>query len=108
MEIISAKKGDFTIVSPKGRLDVTSSVEFDKELGEITKSEKSIIVDCSELEYISSTGLRVFLSYLKKIGAAGGKFHICALNDNLKEIFDISGFTKIFKIFDSCEEAISH
>jgi anti-anti-sigma factor len=106
MEINKKKNGDYTVVSVAGRLDVTNSDQFDKELNEIIKTDNNLIIDCSDLEYISSTGLRVFLSYLKKVGAKKGKFHICALQDNLKEIFDISGFTKIFSIYDDCSEAI--
>jgi anti-anti-sigma factor len=107
MEIKKEKKNDFTVLSVAGRLDVTNSNQFDKELAETIKTENNLIIDCSELEYISSTGLRVFLSYLKKLGAKKGKFYICALQDNLREIFDISGFTKIFTIYEDCSEALS-
>ncbi len=106
MEINESKKGDFFVIHLAGRLDTSNYGELEKKLiSFIEGGEKQIIVECSGLVYISSSGLRVLLMALKKITAAGGKFHLCNLQDNIREIFEIAGFTSIFKVFDTLEEA---
>jgi stage II sporulation protein AA (anti-sigma F factor antagonist) len=67
---------------------------------------KNIVLDCAELNYISSSGLRVFLIAQKKLMGLQGKLHLCAMQPSIKEIFDISGFSTIFKIFATEQEAI--
>jgi anti-anti-sigma factor len=71
----------------------------------IENGEKQIVVNCTGLIYISSSGLRVLLMALKKITSVGGKFYLCSLQENIREIFDIAGFSSIFKLFETVEEA---
>lgn len=61
-----------------------------------------------EISYISCSGLRVFLTVQKKMMATGGKFLLFAMQPTIKEIFDISGFSSIFSIFDTEESALQH
>ncbi len=106
MELNQIKKGRYLVIELNGRLDTSNYGEFEKSLLEvIDKGEKEIAVNCSGLNYISSSGLRVFLMALKKIKLEGGHFHLCSLQDNIREIFEIAGFTTIFRIFDTLEEA---
>ena len=58
-----------------------------------------IILNCSGLNYISSSGLRVFLIVQKKMMAVKGQFRLSNLQPGIKEIFDISGFSSIFSVF---------
>ena len=81
-------------------------IQLEHRLEAVSKlAEKNIVIDCSELHYISSSGLRVFLMALKKISAAGGRFRLCSLQDNIREIFEIAGFNTIFSIFGTVDEA---
>jgi anti-anti-sigma factor len=64
-----------------------------------------LLIELSQLEYISSAGLRVLLVVAKRIQQKGGKVVLCALVPNVKEVFEISGFSSIFKIFDTVEDA---
>lgn len=107
MEITESKQGNFFVINLSGRLDTSNYGELEKKLlGFIEAGEKQMVVDCSGLVYISSSGLRVLLMGLKKITAAGGKFHLCCLQDNIREIFEIAGFTSIFRVFDTLDEAV--
>jgi anti-sigma B factor antagonist len=107
MEIIESKSGNFTIVELNGRLDTTNYSQVEKKLLEmVEKGENKILVDFKNLEYISSSGLRVLLMILKKVTSLKGAFPLCSLNDNIKQIFDISGFTNIFTIYSNREEAL--
>lgn len=106
MEVHEKKTGNYLVVNLSGRLDSSNYGELEKKLFEfIEKGEKQIVVDCSALIYISSSGLRVLLMALKKITSVGGKFYLCSLQENIREIFDIAGFSSIFKLFETVEEA---
>jgi anti-anti-sigma factor len=106
MGVKESKKGSFLVLDLSGRLDTSNYGELEKNLLEvIERGEKNIVINCSELHYISSSGLRVFLMALKKITGAGGRFHLCSLQDNIREIFEIAGFNTIFSIFGSVDEA---
>ncbi len=108
MNITEHKKGGIVILSLNGRLDSNTSAELEsKILGIIDDGEKRIIVDCLNLDYISSRGLRVFLLGAKKLKNVGGEVVLTSLKDQIKEVFDCTGFTSIFKIFNSNEEAIN-
>jgi len=72
----------------------------------IEAHEDKILIDCSNMDYVSSSGLRILLMALKKITLAKGKFVLCSLQDNIREIFEISGFTNIFEIYGNKEEAL--
>jgi len=108
MELNEIKKGSYLVIQLPSRLDTSNYTELESKLiGIIDRGEHLIAVDCSGLVYISSSGLRVLLMALKKITAASGKFHLCCLQDNIREIFEISGFTSIFNIFETVDEACS-
>jgi anti-anti-sigma factor len=64
-------------------------------------------MDCQHMDYVSSSGLRILLMALKRITQARGKFVLCNLQENIREIFEISGFTTIFEIHPTKEDALS-
>jgi anti-anti-sigma factor len=108
MEIKTSIQDDIMIITIGGRLDAVSSPDFDKQMdGFISQGNKNFVLDLSSLDYISSAGLRSVLSASKKLKAEGGSLALASLKDVVKEVFDISGFTKIIPIYDSVESAIS-
>jgi len=107
MDITIEKTTDFIVVNINGRIDTTNFNEFEKQISEVfVKGKKNLVFDCTGLSYISSSGLRVFLITQKKLMATKGKLHLCCMQPTIKEIFDISGFSTIFKIFDTKENAL--
>jgi len=106
MEAKEYKKGEKTIVEISGRLDATSSPVIQEQLMQIIDREKSIILDCTHVEFISSSGLRVFLMAAKKLKGGNGSLVICALSENVKEVFDISGLSSILTLIPTMEEAL--
>lgn len=107
MNIKEVKKDKATVIMIEGRLDSSSSGILEKKLLSLLETgEKNFLVDFSGMDYISSAGLRVLLMAAKKTKPAGGKVVLSALTDNVKEVFDIAGFTSIFTIFATQEEAI--
>ena len=107
MELQEHKNDSFIIIEIIGRLDTTTYGILEKRLSElIQEGQIKIVIDCGKMDYISSSGLRILLIALKKTALAKGKFLLCGLQENIKEIFDISGFTTIFEIYQTREEAV--
>ncbi|MBC8315442.1 MAG: STAS domain-containing protein, partial [Bacteroidetes bacterium] len=90
-----------------GRLDTTNYSVLEKKLMELIDTGQSkLLVNLSGMDYVSSSGLRILLMALKRITVAKGKFALCSLQPNIKEIFEISGFTNIFEIYDNEEKGL--
>jgi anti-sigma B factor antagonist len=106
MDCQSEKRGGKVVVKPSGRMDANTSQIFEAECKKwIENGEKNLIADLGGLEYISSAGLRSVLVIGKKLKATGGELSLCNLNGMVEEVFHMSGFDKIFNIFDVLEAA---
>lgn len=98
MDITTEKKENYNLVNVSGRLDSTTAPEFENTLLNFLEQGKENIVNFKDLKYISSSGLRVLLVAAKKLSAANEKLTIISMQDHIKEVFDISGFTDLFNI----------
>ena len=108
MEISTNKEHKCLVVRVSGRMDAVSSPDFEKELDAwLEKGETLMIVDCGNLEYISSSGLRSVLTIAKKLKARNGKILLTSLTSVVKEVFEISGFSAIIPIYDSLQDAVA-
>lgn len=86
-------------VAIEGRLDTVNAVACEKEFLPLKdNADKEIVIDCTRLEYISSSGLRLFLSLRKTVEAKGGKMVVEHINDEIRNVFTITGFFKLFDI----------
>ena len=82
----------------EGNLDTAAAAETEKAMSPLNEVEgKDIIIDCTDLAYISSAGLRIFLGILQSAKAKGGHVYIKGINDNVRSIFTITGFSNIFE-----------
>jgi anti-anti-sigma factor len=99
MNVEVRKEGAKTIVSLDGRIDTNNSYEFENAVKPLLSvANPDIEVDCEHLEYISSSGLRVFLAMQKAIDARKGNLVLTGLNEWVLDIFKITGFDTIFSI----------
>lgn len=106
MEIKVSELNKYTVVSINGRVDTITAGDFENKIMEVLSGGASkLLLDCSDLVYISSSGLRVFLVAQKKMMAGGGMLKLCCLRPEIKEIFDISGFSGIFSIHTDPDQA---
>jgi len=107
MEVVKSKGDKAIVATVKGRIDTVTAPDFEKQVAEIMAGENSsLVLDCGELEYISSAGLRSILIISKELKQKGLVVYFSNLQGNVKEVFNISGFGSIFKIFDSKEDAL--
>jgi anti-anti-sigma factor len=97
------------IVSLKiiGRLDAESSILAEEKVRDILDGGNTrILFEFSDLEYISSAGLRVILMTIKELRTKDGKVVLCSLNEYVQEVFDVSNFASIIPITASSEEGL--
>lgn len=108
MEFSSQKTEHAVTIKVTGRMDAVTAPGFEQECGRwIEEGNKNLIVDLSGLEYISSAGLRVILGVGKKLKAQGGTLTFGGMSGIVKEVFEISGFSSIFPVYDSLESALA-
>lgn len=87
------------VVTLEGELDTAHAMEVEQAMQPLHEvSGKDIIIDCSALEYIASSGLRILLGLLKSAKANGNKVVLKNLNDVIKDVFKMTGFIDIFEI----------
>jgi anti-sigma B factor antagonist len=82
-----------------GRLDTPAAIKAQQEMAPLMENaNKEIVLNCKELEYISSSGLRLFLALRKETSVKGGKVIIEGINDEIKKVFMMTGFFNLFEI----------
>ena len=97
MEITITKTQEKTVLSINGRVDSANYHVLETKIVEtIERGETCLLIDCKNLNYISSAGLRTFLVGLKKVKSVNGTFELANLQSKIKEIFDMSGFSNLF------------
>ncbi len=107
MQILIKTTNEVTVLAFEGKLDTLTSPDAQQQLTRsIEEGEKRFLVNFEKLDYISSAGLRVLLAAAKQLKGIDGELRICSLNEVVGEVFDISGFTTIFKVFGSEAEAL--
>lgn len=95
------------ILRLEGRIDTITAPFVEKRINEIIKQNHlAILVDFSNVEYLSSAGLRLLLSSAKKLKAVNGHFVIFSVNDDVLEIIKMAGFERVLKICRSEKEAL--
>lgn len=108
MEFAQEQAGDVLIAKLAGRLDSSSAQSAEESFARLLGSAAPhLAIDLSKLEYISSAGLRILLVVAKKVQQAHGKVVLFGLGPNVREVFTISGFDKIFAIQDDVAAAVA-
>ena len=107
LSISTEKKDNALVVTLEGRLDANSAKELEAEaLGWIEAGDHQHVLDFGGVNFISSAGLRAILLIAKRLEPIGGKVKLCGLNATLMDVFEISGFSKLFVIVPTVAEAI--
>ncbi len=99
MEVNISKQNGITTVTLVGRLDTPASPEVEKALEPVHENATgTIVLDCKGLEYISSSGLRIFLAIRKSAAAKGGRVIVKDINNDIRSVFMMTGFLNLFEI----------
>lgn len=106
MNIHVEKKDLITVIALEGRLDGVTMQQLEQQLLQLLEQgNMHFLFRMEQLDYISSAGLRVMLLAIKRTKAIQGSVALCMMQSNVKDIFDLSGFSSIFTICSSEEEA---
>jgi len=101
MDISITRKNNETTVKLAGRLDTPSATEAIKDFDSLkADASGTIILDCHEMTYISSSGLRLFLALRKTAAEKGGKVIVRGINNDIRSVFMMTGFLNLFQIED--------
>lgn len=107
MDVTERRQDGVVILSVRGRLDSSTSDEFEKNLlGLVGSGEDSFVLDLKELDYISSAGLRVLLKAAKELKRKDGRLCLCSVKDYVREIFEMSGFVSFLPIHSTVEDSL--
>ncbi len=109
MEIQQAKVGDVNVYRVSGRIDSdTADTLWQTASQALEEGTKKIIVNCEELDYISSAGLRTLLIIAKHVRPQNGIVALCNLTSQIKSVMDIAGISTCIKIYGNLEDALRH
>ena len=109
MKVEEKKQGDVLILYLSGRLDNPGSHDLAEAAAKVIASgEYNLLIHVENLDYLNSSGLRVFLDVEKGLQIKGGKFAICSPIGMVRRVIELVGFHKLLPIYDSEEEALTH
>ena len=108
IDIGEERNGEVLILVPTGRLDSANAHSFESVvMDHVGNGVRRLIVDFSRLDFVSSSGSRVLLMVAQALKAEAGTLVLCSMKDHIREVFDVSGFSRIIPIRDSREEALT-
>ena len=106
IHIDTTKENSSTILTVNGDVDASSSIQLDEALkNAISNGAIQIIIDCTHLNYISSAGLGVFMSYIEDLREKGVAMVLFGLNEKVMNVFEILGLDQLLKIVNTKKEA---
>ncbi len=107
MQMAESRHQDWLVVRPAGRFDSAVAPTIEQRLVELlTGGERKLVIDFSEVDYISSAGLRVMLVVARRLGHLRGSLVLCALAEPVRQVFDLAGFLPLFTIEPTPQAAL--
>ena len=108
MQIDTREVDGMTVIDMVGRLDTSTSGDAYDEIVGIAKSGVTkVVLNLDKMEYVSSAGLRVFLTVAKLLKSSMGELKICHANGVVKEVLEVSGFNHLIDIYDEEKDAVA-
>jgi anti-anti-sigma factor len=108
MDIQKEQVGDIHVVTAEGRLDGIYSSAFANEVGAlIAGPNPKILLDFTNIDFVTSAGIRAVLLLMKKAKASGGAFALCGVNEQVREVLDVSGLVEMFSIHPGRAEGVA-
>jgi anti-anti-sigma factor len=108
MQITEVRSNGVLILELKGRLDtLTAEPAKERLLAAIGNQPVRLLLDCSQVTYISSTGLRVLMVLAKSVAAVQGKVVLCAPPQHVRMVFDLAGFSAVVPVLPTREAALT-
>jgi anti-anti-sigma factor len=108
VEVSETSDGAVTIVAVKGRLDSVTALTLGERLsGALAAPGRRLLIELSQLEYISSAGFRVLLIAAKRAAETDGQIVLAGVSGKVRQLFDLGGFLDLFRICTSRDEGVA-
>lgn len=108
MQISDESVGGICVVTARGRLDGATSGPFSERVQALISPERSkMLIDFSGIDFVTSAGLRVVLTILKRVKSVNGKFALCGVQAPVREVLEITGFAGMIQIHPGREAALA-
>jgi anti-sigma B factor antagonist len=102
------ERGDVAVLAVSGEVDVATVPRLREQLhGLVASGTPRIVVDLDAVDFLDSTGLGVLVGALKRVRANGGELALVCTAPRIRKVFEVTGLTKVFALFDSVDEAAS-
>ncbi len=98
LQVNDSREGEAVVLNLIGRLDSATAGDLEFACEPHVSGPTHLLLDMEGIQYVSSAGLRVFLMVAKKLQKTGGELVLCGMSAGVREVFDIAGFSRIFKI----------
>ncbi|MBP7461171.1 MAG: STAS domain-containing protein [Candidatus Delongbacteria bacterium] len=109
MDVKLRKKSGIAILDLAGRMDINASDSINRNIDEILEEGgRKILLNFNQIDFVSSPGLVILVSILKKIRKMQGRIVLCNLQSYVKEVFEVTQLTKVFDVFDDEPTAIDN
>ncbi len=107
MEIKTTTRDEVTIVELSGNLDANTAPQAEEEIIPLILPDCRLVLDMSECPYVSSAGLRLLLTIVKRVKAnEDGQWCLASVSEGVMDVMEMTGFAKFFKAFDEVSEAV--
>jgi len=101
------KHGDVLICFPEREIGITNAEQLKQAFDDaVNRNEKKLLVDFSAVSYIDSSGLTMLIEMYQRLKKTGGSLRLCAMNNKIKNIIEITSLDNFFEIFDTQESAL--
>lgn len=108
MQIQHSDRDGVAVIAPAGRIDTTTSPALEEALRRIIDAgSRTLVVDFTGTEYISSAGLRVFLVLAKRMRDLEGRLVLCGMPEPVRQVFRLAGFMPLFLVEPSMDAALA-
>jgi anti-sigma B factor antagonist len=103
------ERGAYSVLSVSGEVDVATVPRLREQLhGLVAQGRTKIVVDLERVDFLDSTGLGVLVGALKRVRAdEGGVLHLVCTQARIRKVFEVTGLTKVFELFDSVDDAVA-
>jgi anti-sigma B factor antagonist len=102
------ERDGFAVLAVSGEVDVATVPRLREQLhGLVAQGSNQIIVDLDGVDFLDSTGLGVLVGALKWVRSNNGDLHLICTQPRIRKVFEVTGLTKVFSLYDSVDEAVS-
>jgi anti-anti-sigma factor len=107
VEIQSEQRQDILVISLSGSLDALTAGQAQRYIGaQLDGGQQQIVLDLDQVDFMSSSGLRLLVNMLRRSHGVGGSFRLASIRPNVRRTLEISGLERILDIYRSVEEAV--